>query len=309
MVSYNVDLKKSVSLTSRVKDVVRYILDVHKQFDLICIQGIRDRYAAFEFAREFYAHDQSKYYDIYPSLVDYCDFIKQSSNISVSFNVSTEGDQQFIVYSNLIICRGIITDAHTETIIPSEPRVHFPSVQLVRAKVTFDNTTISVFSTDLIKDNNFFGTSCIRTEDLTIIDKIIDQWRKDNDLVLFIGSLNIPEILDGQTTIEYRELVNTFKYLDTYRIKYPTSAGIDSTDGFRYTYYLLALNDMDYFRIKGLVESNDAVSSTRIIDEIKQSFGFEIEKITVNDTVSVSSYYPVELMFNNLSNRKDKDNE
>jgi hypothetical protein len=42
--SFNVNLKKSVSLSSRIREIINYLLCENNNFDVIFIQGLYDKY-------------------------------------------------------------------------------------------------------------------------------------------------------------------------------------------------------------------------------------------------------------------------
>lgn len=294
-ISYNVDLEKSVSLTTRMKEAMQYLFDSRKGSVIICLQGLNDKFAVYEFARQFYQHREHHRYRISPTLTNYNSLLQQDNSLSVSFEITTDTSKNIDKYRNIIITSLDIEEhmSHNVANTSDSARRHLIAPHMTGVSLSYLDRRLAIYTTNLLKDTPFLSVEHIRIDDMVLVDEIVDLKRNPSLPVLLIGSLNINENNETGVSIEYKKLVNEYKYLDLYKLIHPSKAGLNTIDANRWTYFLLALSDTDYNSFRQKIQRGD--KHNLLIDFAEQKLKVSIDDVVVNTEIQISPYYPVEM--------------
>lgn len=329
--SFNISLKHSVNSENKIKQILAYLDDNNKdkQFDILCLQGIYDFTSAYNLCKavKIYAqNDDKKLYfapdmeitdesnTSFKSTRDFFTKSLKSSNPSSRFTKSRSKDSKKNKYKNIIISKyPIITTLYAEL----DDKTNFDNIvgiqTIVGVNIVINKQIISIYNTELCKDIKRANISNdqMRRLELKGLFHVIKQNKKliesgeldeyiINDIHLIVGTLNIPEMEEGEINPELIDLVQHYHCLDVYRYKHNKNMGYTNQMNERVDYILLSLTNDLY------EEGSEIRDQFNKVKTIKDLFDFinKRYKIYFIDHIVRSSYdhifktsYPLEAVF------------
>lgn len=238
------NLKRGFSLNLNVKKIMNLIFSSENNMDIISIQGLKDKYAIYQFVNLFKQRNNNLYY-IAPYLED--DIITSITSASmsgtsprnspfnrrnhhslsptslVSNNSSLNIDDAEICRksSKLILSKFPIQQTFIENIIIDDVDKLYENINydnfLVGANIKIGKHLYAIYNFMLIPDMIYINTHDIRKKQLQKIKNIINSNTVDNDINLNIvtAKLNIYTFKFHEYNIEYLNLLNEFNLIDT----------------------------------------------------------------------------------------------
>lgn len=281
--TYNVNLKNSINIDMRVKDIVSYIVSAYKNktIDVLTIQGIREYYAAHyliqELKRFVYDHSIDLYFapdfdDIQMTADNNVDknrtfamswdpdVRKKRLGHSKSKNTSQQHslESQNIIISRYPIVNYIFSDIDYETDIDDVLGIK----TVIGANISIHGNIISVYNTELSKDltsANIINRK-VRCVELDAIFRVIHQNMENlktdafktyctTDIHFLMGTLYTEEYNGNEINDEFAEFIKFKHCYDIYRNVTDTKKGYTTPYSQRFDYIMFILTD-DLFNKK-----------------------------------------------------------
>jgi len=269
--SYNINIKNTINLSNKVKNILIFIVSTFKEksSDIICLQGINDYKAANELVKEI-----KKYMGIYNTnfyfAPEFDNINVSSNNNKLSINKSTskphshlskntEQDRNSHV-QNIIISKYPIISSIFGTLSKNLIDDITTIKTVIGANISINNNVISIYCTELSDnleaadiDNRFIREKELEELNTIIqnnITKILSTPEFVNlnktDVHFVIGTLYINDI--NTFNEEYQNMLQTFKFIDIFRClhNYDTDIGYTCISNKRIDYIFLYLTDDIY---------------------------------------------------------------
>lgn len=329
MVTYNANLRNSVNIDLKIKQLITYLISQHKNIpiDIINLQGLYDISTLYVFIREFKKYCAKHKLEFY--------FAPKFDNVEINGNNSSG-----IVSSQKLVDLALHStgqksnnsDSHKKKIIQNIIISKYPIIStiygelddqtdmddilgvqtVIGANILIDRKIISVYNTNLIKDIKSANiiNSDVRSSELNALFTIIeknknalseDRYKKYklSDIHLIIGTLNIQESIENKVNGEYTSFIESRHCIDIFRY---LSNDIGYTTSYmeRLNYIVIQLtsdiykeSSPFYTMVKKIKTSED------LMQLFYQRYGLHILDCYVikNDNISNLIYYPIECIF------------
>jgi hypothetical protein len=323
--SYNVNLRNTINVNTKIKDIMAYIECNHKSkvLDIITLQGIYDSSSLYGLVREckrYFMKNKMKVY-FAPNFDSIeVDNVSSKKKLDLSFNASSGSENSHNkkkMTHNIIISKYPILSTIYAELDDNTDMDDILGIQtVIGANILIGNHIISIYNTALSKDirsANIINSSVRRTEldslmniidknKITINDQKFSQYAK-SDVHLICGTMNINEhyeVGSNDDNSEYMELIKSRKCIDIFRYLNENDKGYTTSYKERINYILLNLTDDifddttkiydDFQKIKIKSQLFDL-----LFDRYKTYF---LDYYTIkNDSTSTSIYYPIECIF------------
>lgn len=336
--TYNVNLKNSINIDMRVKDIIGYIVSAYKNktIDVLAIQGIREYYAAHyliqELKRFIYDHSIELYFA--PDFDEVQMTSEQNVTKNRTFAMSWDPEvrrkrlghskskntsqhrnleSQNIIISRYPIINYIFSDIDYETDIDDVIGVK----TVIGANISINGNIISVYNTELTKDlvsANIINKK-VRGVELDAIFRVVSQNAENlqsesfktychSDIHLLMGTLYIEEYSGNNFNDEFSEFLKYKHCYDIFRNVTDTKSGYTTPYSQRYDYIMFILTE-DLFDKKSsfyeqVQKSKTPSDLTRIIFKRYGVHFLDSYVMESMKNVNPNGNFPVEciLMFN-----------
>lgn len=317
LVTYNIELKNSISLRTHINKIVQYIFNEfrNKVIDIACIQGINDKYAIYELIlsiKKVCKNNNVQMY--YAPNFDHIE-LSDKSQMVASFNASWYGNKESTstsnnISTNIIISKYPIINYIFNELNKGNSKI-FTSNDIIAANISINNNIISIYNVSLCEDINGANISnreC-RNSELDKVKNIIIANQHDlinnvkfnkynkTDINFLVGSLEIPETSFGIVNQEYIDLTEKFHCVDIYRLL-TTNDGITTKNNRRTDYIMLLMTEdifnekSDFHKLLMKVEnSND------LLQLVFKRYTYHTLQAFVNTKIDNRNNYPVENIF------------
>jgi hypothetical protein len=330
--SLDVNLKNTINLDYKIKEIVSYITnnEKKKQLDIINLQGFYDTQSLhilikelkqyflkyklkFYFAPEFANIEPNKNTSISgasPRKMIEISFHSSGFKKSNSTNMLNKKMITNIIISKFPILGTIYSELDDKTDMDDILGIH----SINGANILINNHIISVYNTYLCKDIKIANiiNSHVRMTEIQTLNETINKNKKDlinntiyekhikTDIHLIVGMININELDDEGVNKEYIDFIAEYKCVDIFRYMYPKNSGFTTIYKERINYVLLQLTD-DVYDDKGEFYKNfqEVTSSMQLFDSIFKRYGvyfLDVYTITSSNGCALL-YYPVECIF------------
>lgn len=269
--SYNINIKNTINLSNKIKNILIYIVSAFKakDSDIICLQGINDYKAAVELIKEIrkYMVVYKTNYYFAPEFDDVStnsrsnklsvtkSVTKSRSHLSKNTEQNKNSQIQNIIISKYPIISSIFGKLSNKL---TDDVTNIKTV--IGANININNNIISIYCTELSDNleaaniNNKF----IREKELDELNLIIQNniskissaaefvGLKKTDMHFVVGTLHIN---DGDVqNEEYQNMLQNFKFTDIFRClyNYDVNMGYTSVLNKRIDYIFLYLTDDIY---------------------------------------------------------------
>jgi len=286
--TFNVDIRNTVNIGNRIKDIVTYIFHDYDnlEIDIMCLQGINDYSSLYNLVRAI-----KKYSKIYKKKIY---FIPEFKDIIID-NISAQYlDNNFVVTLKSFNSEDItLTDnKHIQNIILSkypvvtsnykELKNHTDMTKIlgiqtiIYANISIHGNIISIYNTTLSKDIRAANitNANIRDKEIYELFKVIDRNKRKlnkkrisyykTNIHLLIGTLNIKEHINNLINKEYTKFVKERHCVDIYRYLEDKKSGYTNTFNERnnYIFFILTkeiydINSKYYNQLKKIKNKND----------------------------------------------------
>ena len=331
--SYNVNLRNTINLDTKIKEIISYITseNKNKSLDIVNFQGIYDITSLYILIKEIKKHFYKNKLDIYfspnfdnveidSSLSD--GLINSKKMIALSFHSfgnelsrHTHGDKKKRkIIQNIIISKyPIISTIYSELDDKTDMDDILGIQTVIGANILIDNNIISVYNTALSKDiksANILNAN-VRSTELDTLLKVIEKnhialnhrkMKKYNktDIHMICGTININELELEQTSQEYIDMISTRKFVDIFRFIHEKDNGYTTSFMERINYIMIQLTD-DIFdeSSKSYKSFQNAKNKDQIFKLLLKRYGiyFLDYDIIKADKNSALIYYPIECIF------------
>lgn len=307
--TFNLKMKKSLGVPNKITKIIKYIFSPECP-DVICLQGLNDRYTLHVFSQIFYKQPDNDKLTIVPDIKEFNTSDIASLSIAGSIGTSTSSSKRELAkFTNIIITRHDAIDYFTEKIGVDDEVNYLPDVYLVCCNLKIKNQIISIYTSSLTKNAPFFQTNLIREKQLNKLEQWFKENRlnKNNSIHILSGSFAIPEINDTQTNPEYLSIVNKFNMIDLFRVINNQDRGYTNNEETRTDYHMIMCNISEYQQILQDVRG-DANDKHRLIAQIYKIYGLYPVDIKINTELKISPHYMVviNLMIKNTSDNNTK---
>lgn len=335
--SYNINLKNSINIDSKVKDIIGYIVSNHKnkRIDILCIQGLRDQYAAFYFIQELkrYIYNNSleiylgpEFEDVDPTErhdisknrtfaaswnpVNKNKKPKEKQSHSLSLNKHRVDEIQNIIISRYPIINTIYSDLDYETDVDDVLGVK----TVLGANISVNGNILSVYNTELSKDirSSKIINDKVRSVEIDALFKVVNQNYLDlkgknfktyhkTDIHFLAGTFYIQEQVNNELNNELSEFLQAKNCVDIFRFITDTEDGYTTPHSQRFDYILFCLTK-DIFE-EGSLYYNSIQKVRNYNDIMKIAFKrymiHFIDSYVRDDLkhINPSGNYPIETIF------------
>ena len=319
IVTYNIQIKNSIRIRDNINSVIKYIFSSfkNKEADVICIQGINDKYSLFEIITilKRLSIDKKKLY--FAPLFEDIEPIKKT-NMKNSFGTV---ESWKISKSNSLQ----IEDNVTNIILSIHPIISFiyhkletinfdlfVNNNIITANINVNNSIISIYnvtlSSDIVSAN--INNTNKRIQQIKTIKNIIElnqQYIKTDErfkkyilteINLLAGSFEIAEFKNQSINPEYIELSEHLNCVDLYRYINPYKIGNTSEFNERIDYINFLLTQ-DLLDEKSLYRKKiDNIKKPKdMLKIIFSRYNFHTIDTYVNLNENYRLHYPVENVF------------
>lgn len=333
IISYNLNLKNSINVDQKIKEVISYLDTTYKNksIDIICLQGFLDKISLDLFIREY------KNYCIENKLISYFaptfdnieskfdtidDVIINESNsyniglksISLSNKISDINYSNKKVNTNIIISKyPILSTIYSELDDKTDMDDILGIQSVIGANILIGRRIITVYNLSLCKDiklSNIINNDVRKTE-IETLDEIIKRNNKDlqdkkfkkyikSDINLITGLFNISEIEYKSINQELLSLVQEKHFIDLYRQLNIKNPGYTTINNERLSYFFMILTS-DFYNEKSnyytqLQQVKNSDDLMKIVFKRYNIHFFDIYVIkSINKNFPI--YYPIECIF------------
>ena len=326
--SYNVNLRNTINLDTKIKDIISYITSNHKNktLDIINLQGIYDSSSLFVLIKEckkYFGENEMKIF-FAPTFdnIETNGLISSKQMLDLSFhssegnstNTSKNQHSKKKIIQNIIISRYPILSTIYAELDDNTDMDDILGIQtVIGANILIGNNIISVYNTTLSKDIKSANilNSDVRKTELDAIANVISENKisMDNlkfkqytksDVNLICGTLNINEVESRDTNREYIELIKSRKCVDIFRYLNEKDNGYTTSYMERINYILLNLTN-DIFDTTTKIHGDFQKVKTReqLFDLLLNRYNvYFLDYYTIkNDRTNILIYYPIECIF------------
>jgi hypothetical protein len=259
MVSYNISLENSISMRSNINKIVRYIFSNinNKVNDIICLQGINDKYAIYELILSIKKVALAKKIKLYFA-PEYEDIQIATVNLSSSFQLAWSNTRPVskvlqLETSNVIISRYEIINYLHETL---DNNASYYNSHVIVANININNSIIAIYNICLCNDiisaniNNEnmrkneimkLNEIIINNSDMLKTDKMFKKY-ENKDISFIVGKFGIAETQHNSISQEYLDMTGNLRGVDIYRCKNNDEKGYTNKSKKRNNYILLLLS-------------------------------------------------------------------
>jgi len=335
MGTYNVNLKNTINIDNKIKEITAYITNNYKKknLDIINLQGFYDTYSLYVLIRElkqYYAKHKQKIY--FGPKFDNIEACKSTSNSAIptprtmidmsfhssglgggNYGSSNENTNKKLIHNIIISKYPIISTIYSELDDKTDMDDILGIQSVIGANILIGNTIISVYNTCLSKDiktANIINSS-VRTTELDTLIEIIEANKSKlgetnftkydkSDVHLIAGSIHINETDKEGINKEYADLVTNKKCIDIFRYLHSTDPGYTTAYKERMNYIFLNLTDDIYDKNEIMCETFKGIkSSDQLFNLIfkRYSIYFLDSYVIKHGTNNTVIYYPVECIF------------
>lgn len=292
--SFNLKMKKSLGVPNKISKIIKYIFSPDCP-DVICLQGLNDRYTLHVFSQIFYKQPNNDKLTVVPDIKEF----NTSDNASFSITGSTGGStssskREIAKFTNIIITKHTAIDYFIEKIGVDDEVNYLTDVYLVCCNIKIKEQLISFYTSSLTPDAPFFPTNVIREKQLVKLEQWFTENRlnKKNKIHILSGSFAVPEINDTQTNPEYLSIVNKFSMIDLFRVVNNQDHGYTNNEEMRTDYHMILCNDVEYQEIIQTVQG-DSGDKHRLISQIYKTYGLYPIDVKINTELKISPHYMV----------------
>lgn len=281
--TYNVNIRNSINLSNKTKDIISYITEpfYNKKCDIISLQGINDYKSATSIVKYLKQYQDNNNLQLYyaPNIseIDINDNINSitdniiisSINRAIENKSSSKPSRKNSYYKknefqNMIISKyPILTYIYSELDNDHDIDDILGIKTIIGANVLIHNNIISVYSTELspnIEAANL-DNAFVREKELIAINDVIHNNIDDiidiiklkpefnrSDLHYITGTFNITDVLNNDLNQEYINMLSNCHYLDIYRTLYNINdvPGYTNTLNNRSDYVFIYMTDDMY---------------------------------------------------------------
>lgn len=333
--SYNVNLRNTINLNTKIKDTMAYIENNYKNkvLDIITLQGIYDSLSLYELVKEckrYFIKNKIKIY--FAPNFDHIEVNNISGNsisskkmLDLSFHSSgseSSHNKKKITHNIIISKYPILSTIHAELDDNTDMDDILGIQTVIGANILIGNHIISIYNTTLSKDiksANIINSSVRKTEldslmniidknKITINNQKFNQYAK-SDMHLICGTMNINEVgsfqehnevslSDGNS--EYIELIKSRRLIDIFRHLNENDKGYTTSYKERINYILLNLTNDIFDDTTKIHEDFQKVKiKSQLFDLLFDRYKtYFLDYYAIkNDSTSMSIYYPIELIF------------
>jgi len=334
--SHNVNLRNTINLDNKIKEIITYITNNYKNktLDIVCLQGLYDATSLLVLIREFKKYCLKHKLKIYlaPSfdniepgtslspnnIVTSKQMLDLSFHGSNSSNGSNSGGSKGIkrkkIIQNIIISmHPIISTIYAELDDRTDMDDVLGMQTVIGANILIGNNIISVYNTCLSKDIRSANiiNSDVRLSELDTLMNIInknknsitdEKFKKYNksDIHLIAGTININEADTDGISQEYIEFISDRKCIDIFRYLHNDDPGFTTSYTERVNYILINLTDDVYDETGKLSESFKEIKSGEQLFNLlfkRYNIYFLDSYVIKNDINTSLIYYPIECIF------------
>ena len=322
--SYNINIKNTINLSNKIKNILIYIVSTFKEKtnDIICLQGINDYKAAIELVKEIRKYMviyKTNFYfapefdDIYTNsksnkLSVTKSATKSKSHLSKNTEQNKNSQTQNIIISKYPIISSIFNKTSDEL---TDDITNVKTI--IGANICINKNIISVYCTELSDnleaahiDNKFVREKELEKLNLTIqqnISKLTSTvGLHKTDIHFVVGTFHINDDSLTQNE-EYQNMLENFKFTDIFRClyNYDVDMGYTNISNKRIDYMFLYLTD-DIYDKKSIYYNDiqNIDSTTKLLNLLfKRYFVHFLEssiRIDVSQNYS-SNNHPIETIF------------
>ncbi len=298
--TYNVNLKNTINVDYKIKEITSYITNNYKKksLDIINLQGFSDTYSLYVLIRElkqYYAKHKQKIYfgpkfdnieqsssasnNTIPTPRTMIDMSFHSSGFGCGGNYGNYGNSNENInkklVQNIIISKyPIVSTIYSELDDKTDMDDILGIQSVIGANILIGNTIISIYNTCLSKDiktANIINSS-VRTTELDTLIEIIETNKNklktnftkynNSDVHLIVGSIHINETDKEGVSKEYVDLVTNKKCIDIFRYLHSTDPGYTTAYKERMNYIFLNLTDDIYDKNEIICETFKGIKSS-----------------------------------------------
>lgn len=308
IISYNVSLKNSINLYNEIFNITKYILTRIKGIynDIICIQGIEDKYALYEFVCAIKKVSNKMNMTLH-TVPDFEDIVVEKSNsYKSSFHLSWSHSKPVSmavteILSCLIISRYPIINYNITKLMDD---INCP---LILANININNTIITICNINLHKNIINIDKIETRKKELNKINNIVhnnkthlkNNYSKYNisDIIFICGNFNIEEIALGAINKEYLMLIQNYRMIDIYRYMNINNSGFTNIHNKRTNYLMLKMTDdvydenNEYNKLLQKIKSHNDMFSL-----LHKRYGTYFMNSNVNLSINYKYDFPIEII-------------
>lgn len=325
--SYNVNLRNTVNIDLKIKEIISYLNSSHKNksLDVISIQGIYDSASLYILIKDFKKYCFKHRIDVHfaPNF-DYIDTEASgehliSSKKMLDLSLHSSGDngknstKRKIVQNIIISKHPIISTVYSELDDYTDMDDILGIQTVIGANILINKKIISIYNTNLSKDiksANIINRKVRKTELSSLFDSVETNMKsldgdkfkkyKKSDIHLLCGTFNISEIDDNNINDEFTEFIQLHHCIDIFRYLYDSDPGYTTSYMERSSYMFLHLTkDMydDKSEFSKKLQNVKEISDLFNIIFKRYNIHFLDYSIIKNENTKVATYYPIECVF------------
>lgn len=336
--SYNVNLRNSVNLDVRVKEIITYISSNYKnkQLDIINLQGIYDTSSLYVLIRDikkYFSKNNIKIYtapnfdDIDVSNTSANSIISSKKMFNISFNSPSDKNTDINkpkrkISQNIIISKfEIIGTVYSELDDKTDMDDILGIQTVIGANILIGERVMCVYNTSLSKDIKSANiiNDTVRQTELATLFKIIQQNIKqlnielkyssyyNSDVNILLGTFNIEETQENKINTEFTNLIQNSHCIDIYRYLNDDDPGYTTSFMERVNYIFMCITSDLYNKDSPFYKKIQKMkTSNELFDIIFKRYGIHfLDSSVIKNTDNNSLvYYPIESIF--LFCTKDK---
>jgi hypothetical protein len=292
--TFNLKMKKSLGVPNKITKIIKYLFSPECP-DVVCLQGLNDRYTLHVFSQIFYKQPNNDKLTIIPDIKEFNTVETASLSIAGSLGTSTSSSKREIAkFTNIIITKHDMIDFFVEKIGVDDEVNYLADVYLVCCNLNIKNNLISIYTSSLTSDAPFFPTNIIREKQLNKLEQwfIENKSNKNNNIHILSGSFAIPEINDTQINPEYLSMVNKFNIIDLFRVINNQDRGYTTDEETRTDYHMIMCTEIEHQQILQEI-CGDINDKDRLISHIYKIYGLYPIDVKINTELKISSHYMV----------------
>lgn len=314
IITFNILLHNSINIYTNIYEITKYLFSEKDGLgnDIMCIQGILDKYSSYEFIKSIRKVAMQKGIKLYFSPEHEDIMVSETPSTNISFNLSWSHSKPASKNikskcSNLLISKYPILTQLNENLDDNDDVYSTHAITV--ANILIKDKIISIYNINLFDDmvNMKIDNTAVRTKELSIIKEKIDKNIQflnscddfsmyiNNNINLVMGNFNINEIIFNEINPEYGKLIAEFHYVDIYRYMNTDIVGNISTTNSRNDYIMLYMtNDVYDEKSEYIKELSNIKSQKDLFNIMYKRYKIYFIDIKVNTSLENIKNYPIE---------------